>query len=235
MDQITTLPTEGRPGACRLTWWVRDTTAAHAWLARHDIAVQDGDQHGDSTFSTPWGMPCTLREPVHGARPAPAGAPAADTGPGVLGLAQATYTVADLARATDFFRDVLGSEPIGEPDPSHILLRCGPTAVVELRQAQHPLTPVPSNSDVGGHHLAFYVDDVDTAAHYLATVEGVHLMGTPETVTAGPIAGDRWLYFRTPIGLQMEIINLPDGALPYERLTTARRATPGNHTWHDRP
>ncbi|MEU6440169.1 VOC family protein [Streptomyces sp. NPDC047046] len=234
-EQVRTMPAPGQPGACHLTWWVNDTTAARAWLTRLGLRSRDGDQHDEIHFSTPWGMPCTLRAHPSAAPQAGGGTPTSSNGLGLLALAQATYTVADLARSTAFFRDILGCEPIGAPARSHTLLRCGPTAIVELRQADQPLTPPPSNSDIGGHHLAFYVDDVDKAAHHLGSVEGVHLMGTPETVADGPITGDRWLYFQTPTGLQMEIINLPDGLLPYEQLTTARRVTPGDRRWHDQP
>ncbi|MFG2887746.1 VOC family protein [Streptomyces sp. NPDC048297] len=184
---------------------------------------------------------------------------------GLLGVDSVGYTVADLDAATAFFTDVLGAEvvetsdamsvqtsdeasvetsaddvgswPPGAERTRRVVLRTGPTANCELSQcgtnALHRLPPL--NSDVGGHHLAFYVDDVDAAAAYLRRKPGVTLMGEPETITAGPIAGDRWLYFSTPIGIQMELIHMPDGSLPYEAETAARRATPGRLRWHDRP
>ncbi|MFD9321659.1 VOC family protein [Streptomyces sp. NPDC060053] len=172
---------------------------------------------------------------------------------GLLGVEHVSYTVADLAAATAFFTDVLGAElvespqrpadrsdghwPPGTEHSRRTLLRTGPTANCELIQSGTGAlrSRPPLNSDVGGHHLAFYVDDVDAAAAYLREQEGVALMGEPETITQGPIAGDRWLYLSTPIGIQMEIINMPDGSLPYEALTSARRATPGDLRWHDRP
>ncbi|MFJ3493654.1 VOC family protein [Streptomyces sp. NPDC086091] len=177
-------------------------------------------------------------------------------GIGLLGVEHVSYTVADLDAATAFFTDILGALTVpdtalpddradhpdapGPPGTAHTrrtLLRLGPTANCELVQSGTgaPRSRPPRNSDVGGHHLAFYVDDVDQAAAYLGRQPGVTLMGEPETITAGPIAGDRWLYFGTPIGIQMEIIHMPDGSLPYERLTSARRAIPGGLRWHDRP
>ncbi|TXS42206.1 VOC family protein [Streptomyces sp. uw30] len=172
---------------------------------------------------------------------------------GLLGVDSVGYTVADLDAATAFFTHVLGAEvvetsdetsadhtghwPPGAERTRRVVLRTGPTANCELSQcgtnALHRRPPL--NSDIGGHHLAFYVDDVDTAAAYLSRQPGVTLMGEPETITAGPIAGDRWLYFGTPIGIQMELIHMPDGSLPYEAQTAARRAAPGHLRWHDRP
>ncbi|MCG7210254.1 VOC family protein [Streptomyces arenae] len=209
-------------------------------------------------FLTPWGMLLSLRGPgprSHGGFvPGPARyANAVQRSLGLLGVEHVGYTVADLDAATAFFTDVLGAEPVehtegatdgaeghwppGAERSRRTLLRTGPTANCELTQSGTGAlrSRPPGNSDVGGHHLAFYVDDVDAAASYLREQRGVRLMGDPETITEGPIAGDRWLYFSTPIGIQMEIINMPDGTLPYETLTTARRATPGGLRWHDRP
>jgi hypothetical protein len=41
----------------------------------------------------------------------------------------------------------------------------------------------------------------------------------------GPIAGDRWVYFTTPWGMQLELINLP-ARLPFEATTPARLFRP---------
>ncbi|GGY12519.1 VOC family protein [Streptomyces minutiscleroticus] len=212
--------------------------------------------HGDRRrwFSTPWGMLFCLCAPKGDMTEQNRFVPAHGDGEGplkLLGVDHVGYTVADLDAATAFFTEVLGAERVGAPHDTvpddhwppgaertrRSVLRTGPTANCELTQSVHGAlrTDPPRNSDVGGHHLAFYVDDVDEAAAFLRRQEGVVLMGEPETITGGPIAGDRWLYFRTPIGIQMEIIHMPDGSLPYETQTTARRATPGSLRWHDRP
>jgi hypothetical protein len=59
----------------------------------------------------------------------------------------------------------------------------------------------------------------------LRTQPGVRVLGEPQTIADGPIAGDRWVYFLTPWGMQMELIHLPTGA-PYERETQARLYLP---------
>ncbi|GGU25452.1 VOC family protein [Lentzea flava] len=130
------------------------------------------------------------------------------------------YTVADLPAAQRFLTSVIG---MGAAHGTVHRLGNGP--LVELTPATLPGVP-PGNHDVGGHHLAFAVTDVDRAAEFLAHQDGVHVMGTPETVTTGPIAGDRWVYFTSPFGMQMELICMPDGNLPYERATSARRWQP---------
>ncbi|GEB38753.1 hypothetical protein GLI01_27880 [Gluconacetobacter liquefaciens] len=71
---------------------------------------------------------------------------------------------------------------------------------------------LPLNSDVGGHHLAFYVDDFEAALSYLR-VHGVRLMGHPTCRTTGPSGGQTWIYFLTPWGMQMELVSFPHGKL----------------------
>ncbi|WP_232778476.1 VOC family protein [Carbonactinospora thermoautotrophica] len=107
------------------------------------------------------------------------------------------------------------------------MLRLGPTTNVELFQYEAPdqNTRIPLNCDHGGHHLAFFVDDVDAAVEYLRRQQGVHVLGDPQHITEGPIAGDRWVYFLSPWGMQLEVLNMPPG-MPYEKETEARRYGP---------
>lgn len=157
----------------------------------------------------------------------------------VLGVDHLALTVADLDASVRFCTEVVGASllPLRSPRersgaPTRAHLRFGPTDRIELRQYEGDGSRrAPANSDVGGSHLAFHVDDVDAGAAYLAGQPGVHVMGTPETIADGPIAGNRWVYFTTPIGVQMEILCMPDGRLPYERKTTARRASSHPLSW----
>ncbi len=68
----------------------------------------------------------------------------------------------------------------------------------------------PKNSDIGGHHIALYVDDFDTALEYLKA-KGVDIMGEPTIRTEGPSGGQTWIYFRSPWGLQFELVSFPNG------------------------
>lgn len=162
-------------------------------------------------------------------------------------------TVPDLHQAVRFFVEALGGSllyvegPIAEGgwmvDNLNVdaaascriaMLRLGPTTNLELFEYQAPgqNQRIPRNSDVGGHHLAIYVDDIDTAFAYVHDLPGVTCQGKPKTITSGPLAGARWLYFTTPWGLQLEL-NSPPPRLPYEEHTPERRFGPHDGTWHE--
>ena len=71
------------------------------------------------------------------------------------------------------------------------------------------------NSDIGGHHIAFYVEDINAAAAYLKE-KGIRSLMGPIPVSEGPAAGQSILYFFAPWGLQMEAISFPQG-MAYEK------------------
>lgn len=152
--------------------------------------------------------------------------------PGLTRFDHIGVTVPDLAEARRFFEDVLGCEymytlgPYQHPDSwmsEHLgvaddtvmrrlhFFRLAGQALFEVfeYEARDQRTRVPSNSDVGGHHLAFYVEDLDVAIEHLKA-HGLEVMGDP-TVSKGPSEGQRWVYFRAPWGLQCELVSYPDG------------------------
>ncbi|MFC5145213.1 nitroreductase/quinone reductase family protein [Streptomyces aureoversilis] len=180
-------PPSGTAGHHRLALRVSDPDAA----ARHLAAVPGvtaGGTPGD--FVTPWGLTLRLlRLPPDG--------------PAEPHVDHVAHTVADVDAAVAFFTDVLGAEETHRTPEGDAALRFGPAGRIVLSPGA-PAAP-PRNSDIGGRHLAFDVDDVDAAAAHLATVPGVRLLGTPETIEEGPLTGDRWLYFTTPTGIPMEI------------------------------
>jgi catechol 2,3-dioxygenase-like lactoylglutathione lyase family enzyme len=162
-------------------------------------------------------------------------------------------TVPDLRQAVEFFVTALGASllyvegPIAEgpwmTDNLGVdaaasclvaMLRVGPTTNLELFEYTSPdqNATMPRNSDVGGHHLAIYVDDIDAAYAYVAALPGVTCQGVPKQITHGPLVGDRWVYFTTPWGSQLELISLPR-TLPYERETIERRCDPHAGDWSD--
>ena len=176
-----------------------------------------------------------MHAPEHNARPAGL--------PGLRGLEHIGVTVPDLQQAVDFFCQVLGCEPIyalgplqRDDDwmadnlnvhPRTVLrglqfLRCANGANIELFEYAAPgQRPQPRNTDIGGHHLAFYVDDCEAACEYLRR-HGVQILGVPKASAAGPSAGQTWVYFLTPWGLQCELVSYPEGKA-YERVS-ARHA-----------
>ena len=159
--------------------------------------------------------------------------------PGLRGMEHIGFTVPDLEVATRFFVDVVGCElvyalgPITDADGDWMtrhmnvpakatvrelrFFRCGFGSNFEIFQydvEQQVATP-PRNCDVGGHHLALYVDDFDTALRHLIA-HGVTVLGEPTVRTTGPSAGQTWIYFLTPWGMQLEMVSFPQGK-GYER------------------
>jgi catechol 2,3-dioxygenase-like lactoylglutathione lyase family enzyme len=152
--------------------------------------------------------------------------------PGLRRLDHVGFTVPDLDQAHRFLVDVLGCEhlydlgPFEHPDsdwmtrhlgvhPRAVMrnrwFRCGDQAVFEVFTYDAPdqRESVPRNSDVGGHHVALYVEDLDAAVDHLRAA-GVDVLDGP-TASRGPAAGNRWIYFRAPWGMQFELVSYPDG------------------------
>lgn len=153
--------------------------------------------------------------------------------PGLTRLDHIGFTVPDLEEASRFLVDVIGCEymytlgPFRHDDtewmrehlgvdPRAVMrelhfFRCGGQAVFEVFEYSAPdrRTEQPRNSDVGGHHVALYVDDLDVAVDYLRE-QGVTVMGDP-TASRGPSEGQRWVYFLAPWGMQFELVSYPGG------------------------
>ncbi|MFN3707535.1 VOC family protein [Microcella sp.] len=157
--------------------------------------------------------------------------------PGIRGMEHLGITVPNIDEACDFFERILGAEVLytaatdfrdDDSDWMYEHLRVHPRSVIkEFRyvrlgngtnlevfeyespdQVQKPL----KNSDVGGHHLAFYVDDMDAAIAFLHD-NGVEVLGEPTAYTEGPNLGLTWCYFMAPWGLQLEIVSAPNGTV----------------------
>lgn len=152
--------------------------------------------------------------------------------PGLTGIDHVGFTVPDLAQAHAFLIDVIGCRYLYSLGPfvheddwmtehlnvsARAIMRqlhfydCGGQAIFEVFEfdvADQVRTP-PRNSDVGGHHVALYVDDLDEAVAYLRS-RGITVLGDP-TVSTGPSAGQRWVYFLAPWGMQWELVSYPTG------------------------
>jgi hypothetical protein len=92
------------------------------------------------------------------------------------------------------------------------LVRCKNGANFEIFEYEAPeqVGMQPRNSDIGGHHLAFYDDDILNATGNLRA-KGVRVLGEPEFKTEGPGGGEAWVYFLSRWGMQMELVSYPDG------------------------
>jgi catechol 2,3-dioxygenase-like lactoylglutathione lyase family enzyme len=163
--------------------------------------------------------------------------------PGLRGTDHIGFTVPDLKQAVDFFVNVIGCEPFYELGPFasdsdwmqvHLnvhpravmkclrFLRCQNGSNFELFEYDSPdqNRQPPKNSDIGGHHLAFYVDDMDSAVAHLRG-HRVRILGEPTVRTSGPNSGQTWVYFLAPWGMQLELVSFPGGK-GYERSSATR-------------
>lgn len=162
--------------------------------------------------------------------------------PGLRGTEHIGFTVPDLEQADDFFVNVIGCERVyslgpyaSDGDWMQSRLDVHPRTVIrELRfyrcgfgpnfeifeyAPADEQRPQPRNSDLGGHHLAFYVDDFETALTYLRE-KGVRILGEP-TNSSNASEGQRWVYFQSPWGMQLELVSFPNGKA-YERDSDVR-------------
>ena len=169
--------------------------------------------------------------------------------PGLRGTDHIGFTVPDLEQATTFLVDVLGCERFYDLGPMRAdddwmtrqlnvdaravvrrirNFRCFNGAnfeVFEYEAASQRSEP-PRNSDVGGHHVALYVDDLDAAIAHLRA-HGIRVLGEPVHRRDGPNAGRSWIYFLAPWGMQFELVSYPRG-MGYEQETSARMWSPAN-------
>src|SRR3954465_11926194 len=153
--------------------------------------------------------------------------------PGLRKLDHVGFTVPDLDEAQHFRVGVLGCEylyslgPFRHDDSDWMAarlnvhpraemvenrwFRLGDQAVLEVFHYSSPdqRDVMPRNSDVGGHHVALYVDDLDAAIAHLRE-RGGRVLGEP-TASAGAHEGQRWVYFLAPWGMQFELVSYPNG------------------------
>jgi catechol 2,3-dioxygenase-like lactoylglutathione lyase family enzyme len=141
------------------------------------------------------------------------------------------FTVPDLDQAHEFLVDVLGFEYLYSLGPfrhdddwmaAHLAVhpraemnnrfyRCGGETLLEVFEYAAPDQRhiQPRNSDIGGHHVALYVDDLDAAVEHLRAA-GLEVFAGP-TASRGPAEGNRWIYFLSPWGMQFELVSYPGG------------------------
>ena len=153
--------------------------------------------------------------------------------PGMRGGEHLGFTWPKLDEAVDFFVDAFGCEAFYKLGPfkadndwmeTHLdvhpraeiptmqLVRCGHGLNLEIFQYAAPGQNMkgPRNSDIGGHHLAFYVEDMAAAVAHLKS-KGVKMLGEPTVMGGGPSAGESWVYFLAPWGMQLELVSYPKG------------------------
>jgi catechol 2,3-dioxygenase-like lactoylglutathione lyase family enzyme len=169
--------------------------------------------------------------------------------PTIVGVDHFGFSVPDIEQAHDFlvrilgclyvyslpgFRDAEGSwmrDHFNVDERAVVkearLYRLGTGSNLEVFEYSFPLgrQEPPPSSDVGGHHIGLYVDDIDAAVAYLRA-EGVTVLGEP-TASSNASLGQRWVYFLSPWGMQFELVSFPSGKA-YERDAKVKLWHPGH-------
>ncbi|MET1412092.1 VOC family protein [Roseibium sp. HPY-6] len=160
--------------------------------------------------------------------------------PGMRGTQHIGITVPNVDEAVEFLVDVMGCEsffsfgPFGPFDDDWMtknlnvnpravinvitMVKCGNGPALEVFQYSSPDQDPnpPKNSDIGGYHIAFYVDDIHAATQYLKD-NGVRVLEEPHPLTGTGLEGMEWVYFLSPWGMQMEIVSAPNGIIDEEQ------------------
>ena len=169
--------------------------------------------------------------------------------PGIRGIDHIGVTVPDMQQAVAFFTDVIGCRkamsfgPFADPKGNFMqelvnvhpraevkeitMMRCGQGSNIELFQYTSPdqKSDEPRNSDIGGHHIAFYVKDIKAAVDQ-ARALGLKTMMGPFELKEGPAAGQSITYVLTPWNMQLELISYPRG-MAYEKTSKVKLWQPG--------
>lgn len=156
----------------------------------------------------------------------------------VRGIQHIGLTVPDMKQAVDFFQTVFGAVtamecggvdredefmtrrlgvPAGRRIKDQRVIVCGNGGNLELFEytGEPEQTPLKRNSEVGGFHLAFQVDDIVAATQRIRAA-GLDVLDGPTLIESGPMQGLNWVYLRAPWGLFLELVSW-EGALGYER------------------
>jgi len=145
----------------------------------------------------------------------------------IQGVHHTGIIVSDLERSIDFYHGILGLDFANEPSPvfddpelgpkvgvpgaalRQVTLKAGDDQVELLEYSAPPSPvdePVPQNA-LGAHHVGFCVDDIDGKVRELQE-KGVEFLGDVTAVDEGVLAGWRWVYFRDPDGITLELVEV---------------------------
>jgi len=134
------------------------------------------------------------------------------------------YTVSNLERSLEFYRDLLGCEVVARQDKQggYLATIVGyPDAHVRMAQLRAPQTehvielfeyvaPTPTRSQleprkIGTSHVCFIVVDLDATYERLRAAGITSFISPPVEVDTGVNAGGRALYLHDPDGIPMEL------------------------------
>jgi catechol 2,3-dioxygenase-like lactoylglutathione lyase family enzyme len=137
-------------------------------------------------------------------------------------------TVPDLDQGIAFYNGVLGLEFFDPPSPvfenedlgervgvpgaalRQVNLKLGGT-IVELLEYTAPAPPYEDRPILanarGAAHVCFEVEDVEATKAELEAA-GVEFLSDVNVVDEGVLAGWRWVYFRDPFGIVLELVEI---------------------------
>jgi catechol 2,3-dioxygenase-like lactoylglutathione lyase family enzyme len=146
----------------------------------------------------------------------------------VKGIHHVGITVPDLDRGIAFYNGVLGLELFDPPSPvfdnedlgervgvpgaalRQVNLSLGDT-IVELLEYTAPAPPYGDEPILanarGAAHVCFQVEDVEAKKAELEGA-GVEFLSDVNVVDEGVLAGWRWVYFRDPFGIVLELVEI---------------------------
>jgi catechol 2,3-dioxygenase-like lactoylglutathione lyase family enzyme len=129
-------------------------------------------------------------------------------------ILETSLYVDDLARAEQFYRDVLGLAFVGRHADRHVFFRCGQQMLLLFNPltSRNETDQFPGHGALGPGHVAFGVADseLDRWSAWLAE------RGVPIERTLDWPQGGRSLYFRDPAGNLLELTTPRIWGLPEE-------------------
>jgi catechol 2,3-dioxygenase-like lactoylglutathione lyase family enzyme len=214
-----------------------------AWGFRFELLTYPNGRAYEATrMDRLWNPAQPDRDAVPAFRPEGAGVPT------FRGFEHVSFTVPDLDEATDLLVNLLGCETLYDLEPTidrhssafgayaNVDVRAVPSRVRVLRSHYLNLEVVecpdypgqnrswPGMLDVGGWHLAYYVDDVDAALDHLAKLD-IRVLGGKKPAALLEAGEEAYtVHCITPFGLYFELVTYPSG-----------RSHAGEHagpTWH---
>jgi hypothetical protein len=237
-------------GGWALTAAVDDAERAGRFLAGRDVY-----DLGRGRYMTPWGLQFQLAELPNTEGAGPASAPDPGSLPGFHGFQGLHVTVADVDEASRFLEEVLGFECVDElakwppgVEPGELTAmanvdaRADPGRARLLRSRHLDIQLVecpeypgqnrvwPGMFDVGGWHLALYVDDMDAAYAELVSRDlyknrDLFLLGRKKPAYMFEAGDEAYtLHGLAAFGLYFELVTYPHG-----RYREAEYAGPA---WH---
>ena len=149
----------------------------------------------------------------------------------IVGTDHISFTVSDIERSRDFYRQLLQQEPLDvghdEADVAAQVIGYdrvsinyayfalpGTSSVLELFEYEYPegTDQASGNCDVGNGHLGLVSDDLSREFERLSVLGGEFVRDQPVQIDEGPWAGSKAIYMRDPDGITIELLEAPPPA-----------------------